>query len=149
MKLGRQMPELIGETVWLNGQYDNADLIGNRPTLIHFWSISCKLCKEVMPRINYLRDNYKGDLNVIAVHMPRSTEDKDMQHIKKVAAVHDIAHPIFIDDDLILSDSFDVRYVPVCFLFDREGRLRHIQEGAYGMKLLEKRVKRVVDELKI
>ena len=30
MKLGRQMPELIGETVWLNGQYDKADLIGRK-----------------------------------------------------------------------------------------------------------------------
>ena len=72
MKLGRQMPELIGATIWLNGQYDKADLVGNKPTLIHFWSISCKLCKEVMPKMNYLRDNYKGNLNVIAVHMPRS-----------------------------------------------------------------------------
>ena len=120
MRLRDQMPELNGATSWLNGQYDKADLVGSRPTLIHFWSISCKLCKEVMPRVNYLRDRYRSDLNVLAVHMPRSDEDLDVHQIKQIAAVHAITQPIYVDGDLSLSNSFAIRYVPACFVFDRD-----------------------------
>ena len=115
MRLRDQMPELYGATTWLNGQYDKADLVGSRPTLIHFWSISCKLCKEVMPKMNYLRDRYRSELNVIAVHMPRSDEDLDVQQIKQIAAVHAITQPIFVDGDLSLSDSFDISIRPCLF----------------------------------
>lgn len=148
MKLHETMPELAGATAWLNGRYDKAELVGKKPTLIHFWSISCQLCKEVMPRVNTFRDRYKGELNVIAVHMPRSEDDMDLQQIKKAAAVHGITQPVFIDSDLKLTDSFGVRYVPAYFVFDRDGKLRHFQEGGSGMKMLEKRVKRVLDEKK-
>lgn len=32
--------------------------MGEKPTLIHFWSVSCHLCKEAMPEVNKLRDEY-------------------------------------------------------------------------------------------
>lgn len=46
MKLREQMPELVGATTWLNGEVTKAELVGKKPTLIHFWSVSCHLCKE-------------------------------------------------------------------------------------------------------
>ena len=71
MRLREPMPELTGATEWLNGEVTKEQLVGEKPTLIHFWSISCHLCKEAMPQVNEFRDNYQGKLNVIAVHMPR------------------------------------------------------------------------------
>lgn len=148
MKLREQMPELTGATTWLNGQVDKADLVGEKPTLIHFWSISCHLCKEAMPDVNNFRDEYKDELNVIAVHMPRSEDDVDLDKIKEVAAEHDISQPIFVDSDLKLTDAFDNQYVPAYYVFDKDGQLRHFQAGGSGMKMLEKRVNRVLDEMR-
>ena len=82
MKLREQMPELDGATAWLNGEKTKAELVGEKPTLIHFWSVSCYLCKESMPDVNEFRDRFKEDLNVVAVHMPRSEDDLDMDLIK-------------------------------------------------------------------
>ncbi|MDW0111929.1 MULTISPECIES: TlpA family protein disulfide reductase [Sporosarcina] len=148
MKLREQMPELTGATTWLNGQVEKADLVGEKPTLIHFWSISCHLCKEAMPDVNNFRDEYKDELNVIAVHMPRSEDDVDLDQIKEVAAEHDITQPIFVDSDLKLTDAFDNQYVPAYYVFDKDGQLRHFQAGGSGMKMLEKRVNRVLDEMR-
>lgn len=148
MKLREQMPELTGATTWLNGQVEKADLVGEKPTLIHFWSISCHLCKEAMPDVNNFRDEYKDELNVIAVHMPRSEDDVDLDQIKEVAAEHDISQPIFVDSDLKLTDAFDNQYVPAYYVFDKDGQLRHFQAGGSGMKMLEKRVNRVLDEMR-
>ena len=147
MKLREPMPALQGATEWLNGELTKEDLIGEKPTLIHFWSISCHLCKEAMPQVNEFRDNYSDKLNVVAVHMPRSEDDLNLEEIKKVADKHDITQPIFVDSEHKLTEAFDNQYVPAYYVFDKEGNLRHFQAGGSGMKMLEKRVNRVLDEM--
>ncbi|WP_141431343.1 TlpA disulfide reductase family protein [Bacillus sp. 03113] len=147
MKLRDQMPELEGATEWLNGKTTKNDLVGNKPTLVHFWSISCHLCKEAMPQVNQFRDEYKDKLNVIAVHMPRSEDDLNLDEIKKVAEDHGIIQPIFVDSEHKLTEAFENQYVPAYYVFDKDGKLRHFQAGGSGMKMLEKRVNRVLDEM--
>lgn len=146
MKLREPMPELVGATTWLNGKVTKEQLIGEKPTLIHFWSISCHLCKEAMPKVNEFRDQYKDKLNVVAVHMPRSEKDLDIDDIKKVAEEHGITQPIFVDNEHKLTDAFENQYVPAYYVFDKNGILRHFQAGGSGMKMLEKRVNRVLAE---
>ncbi|MCM3110314.1 TlpA family protein disulfide reductase [Lederbergia lenta] len=146
MKLCEPMPELTVPTEWLNGQVTKEELIGAMPTLFHFWSISCHLCKEAMPQVNQIRDEYKGKLNVIAVHMPRSENDLDLEEIKKVAAEHNIDHPIFVDNESTFALALENQYVPAYYVFDKEGKLRHFQAGGGGMEMLEKGVNRVQEE---
>lgn len=147
MRLRQPMPEISGATEWLNGEFTREKLVGEKPTLIHFWSISCHLCKVAMPSVNELRDNYKDQLNVMSVHMPRSEKDKNMDEIKQVAEEHQITQPIFVDDELKLTEAFQNQYVPAYYLFDRNGLLRHFQAGGSGLKMLEKRVIRVLEEM--
>jgi thiol-disulfide isomerase/thioredoxin len=147
MKLREPMPELNGATEWLNGEETKDQLVGEKPTLIHFWSISCHLCKEAMPNVNKFRDDYQDKLNVVAVHMPRSEDDLNIDEIKKVAAEHGITQPIFVDSEHKLTDAFENQYVPAYYVFDKTGTLRHFQAGGGGMKMLEKRVNRVLDEM--
>ncbi|WP_025028622.1 TlpA disulfide reductase family protein [Caldalkalibacillus mannanilyticus] len=146
MKLRAPMPELTGATAWLNGEVTRDQLVGEKPTLIHFWSISCGLCKEAMPQINEFRDQYRDKLNVVAVHMPRSEKDLDLEEVTKVAKEHDISQPLFVDGEHNLTDAFENQYVPAYYVFDKTGQLRHFQAGDGGMKMLTKRVNRVIDE---
>ncbi|MEN7366048.1 TlpA family protein disulfide reductase [Bacillus safensis] len=146
MKLRQPMPELTGAKEWLNGEVTKEDLIGDKPTLIHFWSVSCHLCKEAMPQVNQFRDEYKDQLNVVAVHMPRSEDDLDLEKIKEVAKEHEITQPIFVDSDHHLTEAFENEYVPAYYVFDKTGALCHFQAGGSGMKMLEKRVNRVLSE---
>jgi thiol-disulfide isomerase/thioredoxin len=147
MKLRDQMPELTGAVEWLNGEVTKTELVGEKPTLIHFWSISCHLCKEAMPQVNQFRDDFKDRLNVVAVHMPRSENDLNIDEIKQVAAEHGITQPIYVDSEHKLTNAFENQYVPAYYVFDKEGKLRHFQAGGSGMKMLEKRVNRVLDEM--
>ncbi|WP_096188310.1 TlpA family protein disulfide reductase [Evansella halocellulosilytica] len=144
MKLREEMPELEGATEWLNGQVTKDELVGDKPTLIHFWSVSCGLCKEAMPDVNEFRDEFEDELNVISVHMPRSEKDLDLEVIKAMAQGHDITQPTFVDSEHKLTDAFENQYVPAYYVFDKEGKLRHFQAGGGGMKMLRKRVNRVL-----
>jgi thiol-disulfide isomerase/thioredoxin len=147
MKLRDEMPELIGATEWINGEVTKEQLLG-KPTLIHFWSVSCYLCKEAMPEVNELRDEYDDELNVVAVHMPRSEDDLDLNVVRQMALAHDIIQPIFVDNKHKLTDAFENKYVPAYYLFDAEGKLRHFQAGGSGMAMLRKRIERVLNEEK-
>lgn len=141
------MPELEGAAVWYNSAgLEKADLIGNKPTLFHFWSVSCELCKKTMPHINQLRDAYKDELNVIAVHMPRSEEDLNLEQVQEVAKEYDITQPIFVDNEHMFTDAFHNDHVPAYYVFDAKGQLRHRQAGNGGMRMLEKRVNRILDK---
>lgn len=146
MNLRDEMPELHGATTWLNGEVTKADLVGEKPTLVHFWSVSCRLCKEAMPDINEFRDEYMDKLNVIAVHMPSSEKDLDIEQVKEVAAQHNITQPIFVDNEHNLTNAFKNQYVPAYYVFDKEGKLRHFQAGGAGMNMLAKRLNRVLAE---
>ncbi|PGB90532.1 thiol-disulfide oxidoreductase [Bacillus pseudomycoides] len=146
MKLREQMPSLEGATEILNDAVTREDLIGDKPTLIHFWSVSCYLCKEAMPEVNELRDEYDERLNVVAVHMPRSEEDLDLAVIEKMAESHDIIQPILVDSKHAITDAFENKYVPAYYVFDKEGKLRHFQAGGSGMPMLRKRLERVLNE---
>ncbi|WP_404408861.1 TlpA disulfide reductase family protein [Jeotgalibacillus malaysiensis] len=144
MKLRAPMPEMDGAVKWLNNEVTREELVGEKPTLIHFWSVSCHLCKEAMPDINELRDEYEEDLNVVAVHMPRSEDDLDMEVIEQVAKDHDISQPVYVDSEHKLTEAFENQYVPAYYVFDKEGQLRHFQAGGSGMKMLRKRLNRVL-----
>ncbi|WP_102027509.1 TlpA family protein disulfide reductase [Salirhabdus sp. Marseille-P4669] len=143
MRLREKIPILTGATSWLNGRVTNSELNG-LPTLIHFWSISCNSCKDALPNVNQLRKETKGKLNILAVHMPRSNEDKDFNEVKNIAKQYGITQPIYIDDDLYLSKKMKVKYVPAYYLFDANGLLRHVQSGKGSIRLLEKRIERVL-----
>lgn len=146
MKLREQMPSLEGATQILNDTITREELIGDKPTLIHFWSVSCYLCKEAMPEVNELRDEYDDRLNVVAVHMPRSEDDLDLAVIEKMAESHDIIQPILVDSKHVITDVFENKYVPAYYVFDKEGKLRHFQAGGSGMPMLRKRLERVLNE---
>lgn len=144
MRLREELPDFPGVTEWVNGQVTKADLAG-KPVLVHFWSVSCYMCKESLPQINEWRDKYaSNDLRVIGIHMPRSEADTDIQTIKDTIAQYELTHPIAIDNEMKTTDAFQNEYVPAFYLFDESLQLRHFQAGEKGLSLVKKRLHRIL-----
>lgn len=145
MKLRSPMPELIGEGIWLNGKVERHELIGEKPTIFHFWSISCYECRENMKHFCLFVEDYKEYVHFVAVHMPRCKEDTEVERIKDAAHKYKITQPIYVDNDLTISDLFYNFYVPSYYVFDQQGILRHLQSGNGGLKMLEKRLAKLLE----
>lgn len=144
MRLREELPDFPGITEWVNGQVSKADLAGS-PVLIHFWSVSCYMCKESMPQILEWRDKYAANgLKVIGIHMPRAEADTDIQKIKETIVEHKLTHPIAIDNEMKTVDAFQNEYVPAFYLFDENLQLRHFQAGEKGLNLVKKRLHRIL-----
>jgi thiol-disulfide isomerase/thioredoxin len=148
MRIGTEMPLLDGATEWFNGTQANAEASAQgQPTLIHFWSLSCGVCKDNMPRIGQWREELREEgLRVVAIHMPRYESDTNVESVREAIATHNITEPCAVDNEHKLRESFqnDQGFVPAYYLFDGEGKLRGFAAGERGLDLLKATLDRVM-----
>lgn len=153
MRIGTEMPKLDGATEWFGGTQAHAEAESKgRPTLVHFWSVSCHICKDNMPRVGEWRDQHLLDgLRVIAVHMPRYEADTDVEAVREAIAKHNITEPCAVDNQHKLRDAFhnEHGYVPAYYLFDAEGKLKSFAAGERGLSMLSSALERVLATSKV
>ncbi|MCO7175313.1 TlpA family protein disulfide reductase [Sporolactobacillus kofuensis] len=143
MKKNLLVPNLNAATHWMNQKVTREGLIG-APSLIHFWAISCSKCKNALPVIQSIREKYPQELNVVAIHMPLSEADLDVNEVAHVAADYSITEPILIDNKHHLADLFGNRFVPAYYLFDAGGHLVEYHLGERGALRIYKATDRLL-----
>jgi thiol-disulfide isomerase/thioredoxin len=147
------MPALAGASEWLAGSVaEVAEELKGHPVLIHFWSVSCGMCKDNLPRVAEWREKYApAGLRVIAIHMPRYPEDTNVEVVRTVAEENGITEPRAIDNDHKLRDAFqnDHGYVPAYYLFDDQHKLKAFAAGEYGTKVMEPALERMLGAAKL
>lgn len=149
MRIGTEMPRLDGATEWFGGTqaHAEAEAMGH-PTLVHFWSLSCSMCKDNLPRVAEWRDELKErGLRVIAVHLPRYEADTDVEAVREAIATYGITEPCAVDNEHKLKDAFqnDHGYVPAYYFFDGAGKLRGFAAGERGLDLMKATLDRVMN----
>jgi thiol-disulfide isomerase/thioredoxin len=141
MRIGDAMPPLDGATTWFNGsQEDTLEHIKGKPVLVHFWAVSCGICKDKMPQLQGLIEKYKPlGLHTIAVHMPRYEADTDLDTVNQAMTANGIEDVTAIDSLHKLKDAFqnEQGWVPVYYLFDAEGKLKTRAAGEFGISVLQ------------
>jgi thiol-disulfide isomerase/thioredoxin len=148
MKIGTEMPRLEGATEWFGGTqaYAESEAAGH-PTLVHFWSASCGICKDNLPRVAQWRDEKREQgLRVIGIHMPRYETDTDVEQVRELISKYGITEPVAIDNEHKLKDAFhnDHGDVPAYYLFDAEGKLKSFAAGERGLDMLKSALERLL-----
>lgn len=150
LRIGDALPELGGATTWINGSLENiTESIKGKPTLVHFWAVSCGICKDKMPQLQELIAKY-GELGMqtIAVHMPRYEADTDLDTVNEAITANKIQEACAIDSLHKLKEAFqnEQGWVPVYFLFDEEGKMRSRAAGEFGVKMLQSALEKMFPE---
>lgn len=139
MKIGDARPSFEGATEWLNQLQETADdYVQGAPTLVYFWATSCGICKENMPKLQELKTKYKDrGLKTVAIHMPRSQADTDLEKVKADIEKYCIDDVCAVDNKHALKKAFlnEQGWVPVYYLFDAEGKLKSRSAGEFGIKV--------------
>lgn len=141
MRIGDAMPALDGATTWFNGSLENIlEATKGQPTLVHFWAVSCGICKEKMPQLNEMKKKY-GELGLqtVAVHMPRYEADTDLDTVNQAIGDNNITEACAVDSLHKVKDAFqnEQGWVPVYYLFDGEGKLKTRAAGEFGVSVLQ------------
>jgi len=146
MRIGTPMPSLEGATEWISGSV--AEVLQEtegHPVLIHFWSLSCGMCKDNLPRVAEWREKYSG-LRIVAIHMPRYPADTDVNAVREAVTQYEITGPGAIDNEHKLRDAFQNEngYVPAYYLFDDQHKLKSFAAGEYGVKVIGPALERML-----
>ena len=146
MRLGSELPSFEGATGWLGDAVGRDSLVG-APLLVHFWSVSCYLCKGNYPTIRGWQEEFaeKG-LRVVAVHMPRQEEDLDEERVREVVAQLGLTEPCAFDNEHAVKEAFQNSdgWVPAYFLFTAEGTLKSRTAGDAGLTMMRSALERLL-----
>lgn len=148
LRMDAPLPSLTGEgTHWFNSEpLDNKDMQGYL-TVVHFWSISCGICKESLPDITRWIEKYAPQgLRVISVHMPRQESDTNLDSVQEAINEYEVKQPCVADNYHDITDRFENKFVPAYYIFDRQGKLRHFQAGERAIKMVEPVLERLLKQ---
>jgi thiol-disulfide isomerase/thioredoxin len=130
-------------TTWdLSGKRVNLSSFGTRPVLLSFWATWCTVCKEELPSLQGLQDQYRsGGLAVLAVNYRESSTDRMRQYLSGLRV--NLESAIDPEGSIGSADGVDVG-LPVNVLSDRSGTVVRIMIGAVPVASIQDAIKQVV-----
>lgn len=149
LRMDTPLPTLEGGTDWFNSEPITLDQLKGHTVLVHFWSISCGICKESLPDITRWIAEYgpKG-LKVVSVHMPRQESDTNVEAVKEAIAEYDVKQPVVVDNWHTITDAFENKFVPAFYVFDTDLKMRDFKAGEKAIKMVEPVLERLLNAKK-
>jgi peroxiredoxin len=106
----------------MNGQTRRLSDYRGKVVLLNFWATWCKPCKEEMPSMETLWDNFKSeDFVMLAISMDRVTTKKDIPPFVESMR---LTFPILTDSWGQTDKKYKLMGVPETYIIDRNGMLR-------------------------
>lgn len=127
--------------VTLDGNSVRLSDFHGKPVILNFWATWCPPCREEMPALEELWQQYgAGGVVVLGVDQGESTAIVERFIREKV----DTTFPILLDGDHAVGDSYFVRSLPTTFFIDRNGFIQEIRIGGpLSLSFLQDQVRKL------
>jgi cytochrome c biogenesis protein CcmG/thiol:disulfide interchange protein DsbE len=113
------LPDLHGKKIRLSDYRDT------RAVLINFWATWCVPCREEMPTLERLAQERRSTLEVLAVSLDTGGPAKVRAFVRELG----LTFPVLLDPELAVGRLYRVRALPITFIVDRTGIVRHREIG--------------------
>jgi peroxiredoxin len=93
--------------------------------LINFWASWCGPCRQEMPILNELHEQYQDmGFTVLGVNV-----EENSAQARKLLEDMPVTFPVLFDTDSKVSRQYDVVAMPSTVLVDRDGNVRYLHRG--------------------
>ena len=125
IKQGIRAPEFPSGLQWLNtgGRelHFNKELKG-RIVIIDFWTYCCINCMHVLPDLAFLEEKYAGKpVVILGCHSAKFNNEQETINIRQAILRYTIRHPVVVDENLKIWDSFGVNSWPTLVAVGPDG----------------------------
>jgi len=112
----------------MNGKWvDAGELYGNYLIFIMFWSTDCEACKNSMPYLQDIYEQYYNDgLKVICI---ATDSERTSDRVKPYITGQGYTFSVLLDTDQYVRDAFNVYQEPYYFLIDWDGDISFSYSG--------------------
>lgn len=104
----------------LNGKRFSLNQFKGKVIFINFWATWCGPCKEEMPSMEVLHQQFKGKNFVL---LAVSVDYGGQQLVKEFINKYQYTFPVLIDPKCKTFDLFKIKGIPATFLIDKKGRM--------------------------
>src|ERR1700690_319750 len=141
-------PEFATEVTWLNTDKPLAlSSLRGQVVLLDFWTYCCINCMHVIPELKALEEKFAdAPFVVIGVHSGKFDNEKDAANIAAAIERNDLRHPVIVDSDYKVWDSFGVQAWPTLILIGPDGTVIGSTTGEGHGAALERYVRTALDE---
>ncbi len=147
LRLHTPIPPIEPVRGWINVESADLTAPGAAATLVHFWGLSCPVCKDQMPTLRRWIERFgPRGLRVIGIHTPLTMEDQDEVIVERMIRTLDLHHPIALDHEGAIATAYHVDAVPTYFIYDRDRLLRYRHTGRQAERSVERMIERVLSE---
>lgn len=104
----------------LNGKKVGLKPLAGRIILMNFWATWCSPCKEEMPSLQVLYQQFK-EKNFVLLAI--SVDYEGLKPVKEFIDKHHYTFPVLLDPKCETLDLFEIKGIPTTFLIDKKGRM--------------------------
>ena len=109
----------------LSGNNVRLSELRGQVVLVNFWASWCGPCRQEMPLLDQLHNQYKPlGFTVLGVNVEQNSDAA--RHYLKDLAVH---FPVLLDSTNTASKAYDVQVMPTTVIVDRNGDVRYVHKG--------------------
>ena len=138
---GSRAPEIgLRDT---NGRQVRLSSLRGKVVLVDFWASWCGPCRQEMPFLERLHDEY-ADQGLVIVGVNIDTEEGNMRRfLRRTPVSFRVVH----DGNHRVADRYNPPRMPSSFLIDQRGVVRYVHEGfrAPDARAIERQVKRLLE----
>ncbi len=111
----------------LNGKWMSLSEVKGKVILLNFWATWCGPCRVEMPSMETVYSELKDEgFEILAI----SSDPQGVAVTRPFSESNNLTFPILHDTEYEVSGAYGVRTLPMSFLIDRQGTLRHRVFGA-------------------
>ena len=91
----------------------------DKPVMLNFWASWCPPCKAEMPHMKNFYEKNKDEVEIVAVNMMH--QESSEQDMMKFYKEYGLNFPVPIDEDGMVSTTYQVVSIPTSYFIDSEG----------------------------
>lgn len=125
------MEDAQGNTVQLS------DFLGDKPVFLNFWASTCSPCKQEMPDIQKLYEQYREEIHFILVNVGAAMNDT-REKAEAYLSQEGFTFPVYYDIGYQAITTYGINSFPFSLFIDAQGNLVTYGSGMLSASLLQK-----------
>ncbi|WP_419151463.1 TlpA family protein disulfide reductase [Aeribacillus alveayuensis] len=136
LEKGDKAPDF--ELLTLNGETKKISDFQGKKVILNFWATWCPPCKEEMPEMQKLYEDYSDEIEIVAVNFTAS--ESNQEKVKQFIENNGFTFPILLDPKNKANSGYEVLTYPTTYFLNEDGIIQDKVVGQMTKQYLMEKI---------